>query len=319
MPADLIHPTDRILVTGAHGFLGGHVTARLRAEGFANLLTPGRSECDLTRQSEVEQYFARHRPQAVIHLAAAVGGIGAHKANPGKFFYDNLAMGLHLVEAARQAETKQFVQVGTICSYPNITPLPFDEGHLWEGYPDAVTAPYGLAKKGVLTLLQTYAAQYAMKSCFLMPVNLYGPGDDFDPASAHVAAALVRRVVEAAEQGAERIVNWGTGTATREFLYAADCAEAIVLAARRVGEPEPINLGSGEETSIRALTELIAGLAGFTGRVEWDASKPDGQPRRCVSTARAAERLGWRASTPLGVGLAETIAWFRRTRGRAGV
>jgi GDP-L-fucose synthase len=258
--------------------------------------------------------LADARPDLIIHLAAVVGGIGANRDNPGRFFYDNLVMGAQLMEGARRAGVAKFVAIGTVCSYPKFAPIPFREEDLWNGYPEETNAPYGLAKKMLLVQSQAYREQYGFNSIFLLPVNLYGPRDNFDPRSSHVIPALIRKCVEAAETGAPEIVVWGTGGATREFLYVADAAEAIVLAAERYDEGEPVNLGTGSEISIKDLVLLIAGQTGFTGRIAWDASKPDGQPRRMLDTDRAAKYFGFVAKTSFEEGLRRTIDWYRGAR-----
>jgi GDP-L-fucose synthase len=258
--------------------------------------------------------LADARPDIIIHLAATVGGIGANRANPGRFFYENLMMGVQLIEQARVAGVKKFVALGTVCAYPKFAAVPFREDDLWSGYPEETNAPYGLAKKMLLVQSQAYREQYAFNSIFLLPVNLYGPGDNFDPETSHVIPALIRKCVEAVEAGAPTVSVWGTGSATREFLFVDDAAEAIVLAAERYDDGEPMNIGAGFEISIRDLAELIARLTGFQGRVVWDASKPDGQPRRMLDTSRAAERLGFVAKTSFEEGLRQTIDWYRATR-----
>lgn len=271
-------------------------------------------DCDLRDAAACERLFAEAKPEIVFHLAASVGGIGANRENPGKFFYDNMAMGLNVVEASRLHRVAKIVVAGTICSYPCLTPVPFREEELWNGYPEPTNAPYGIAKKALLVMLQGYEAQYGLKSTYVMPVNLYGPGDNFDPNSSHVIPALIRKYVESRERGESKIIAWGTGSATREFLHVRDCARGIVAAALYDGPLEPINLGSGFEISIRNLTYLIGKLARFEGEIEWDTSKPDGQPRRMLDTTRAAALLQWRAEIPFEAGLAETIQWFEANR-----
>ncbi len=250
----------------------------------------------------------------MLHLAAEVGGIGANRDNPGRFFFANMAMGLHLIEGARRHGLKKIVQVGTICAYPNLTPVPFKEENLWLGYPEVTNAPYGIAKKALLTMCQAYREQYGLNAVYLLPVNLYGPGDNFHPHSSHVIPALVRKCVEARDAGADHITAWGTGSASREFLYVEDCAAGLVAALEQYDSPEPMNLGSGREITIKDLTELVAKLAGFTGRIVWDATKPDGQPRRCLDVTRAQQAIGFTAGTPLEDGLAKTIRWFEQNR-----
>jgi GDP-L-fucose synthase len=255
--------------------------------------------------------FVEQRPEVVIHLAAAVGGIGANRANPGRFFYDNAIMGIQLIEACRRHGVEKTVVLGTICAYPKFTPVPFREEELWNGYPEETNAPYGIAKKALLVQCQAYREQYGMNAIFLLPVNLYGPGDNFDLESSHVIPALIRKCVEAVEEGRDEIVLWGDGSATREFLYVEDAAEGIILATERYDEADPVNLGSGREISIRELAARIAGLTGFSGRIVWDTSQPNGQPRRCLDVSRAEREFGFRASTALDAGLRKTIEWYR--------
>jgi GDP-L-fucose synthase len=302
----------RILLTGGAGFLGARVRERMEAAGAAEIFVPRRADYDLTDASAVARAFGDARPDTVVHLAAEVGGIGANRDNPGRYFFANMAMGLHLVEEARRRDTGKFVQVGTVCSYPKHTPVPFSESELWNGYPEETNAPYGVAKKALLVMLQAYREQYGLNGIYLMPVNLYGPGDNFDLESSHVIPALIRKCEEARIAGRDEVVCWGTGSASREFLYVDDCADAIVAATRRYDSPEPVNVGAAREVSIRELTELIAQLTGFEGQLAWDTSKPDGQPRRCLDTSRATKELGFTASTSLEDGLRETIAWFRQ-------
>jgi GDP-L-fucose synthase len=305
----------RVVVSGGGGFLGSVVVEKLRAAGCREITVPRRREYDLREKSEALRLYKDARPDIFIHLAAVVGGIGANRANPGLFFYDNATMGLHVIEAARIAGLEKFVCAGTICSYPKFTPVPFREEDFWNGYPEETNAPYGLAKKMLLVQLQAYRQQYGLNGIYLTPVNLYGPGDNFDPETSHVIPALIRKCWEAKESRAAEITAWGTGSATREFLYVADAAEAIVLAAEKYAKPDLVNLGSGEEISIRDLLEQVRSLVGFAGAVRWDATKPDGQPRRCLDTARALAEFGWRAKTRLQDGLKETIRWFEnRTR-----
>ena len=299
----------RVTVTGGAGFLGRYVVGALRSRG-CDVFVPRRAAYDLTREDAVCRLLADARPDLIVHLAAVVGGIGANSASPGRFFYDNLMMGTMLMEQARRAGVAKFVGIGTICAYPRLTPVPFQESRLWDGYPEETNAPYGLAKKMLLVQGQAYRRQYGFNAIHLLPVNLYGPGDNFDPESSHVIPALIRKCVEAVETRAPRIVCWGDGTATREFLFVEDCAEAIVLAAELYDGPEPVNIGAGFEVSIRELTGIVAGLCGFTGEIVWDTSKPNGQPRRCLDTARAAARFGFRARTDLRDGLARTIRWY---------
>jgi GDP-L-fucose synthase len=301
----------RIAVTGGAGFLGRRVVARLEALGCKNVFIVRRDDYDLIRLEAVEQLYGDARPEVVIHLAAVVGGIGANRDNPGRFFYENLMMGAQLIEGARLHGVEKFVQVGTVCSYPKFTPVPFQEDDLWNGYPEETNAPYGIAKKALLVQLQAYREQYGLNGIYLLPVNLYGPGDQFDPAVSHVIPALIKKCVDAIRSGERVIEVWGTGEPTREFLYVDDAAEGIVMAAERYDGREPVNLGSGREISIRDLVHLIARETGFTGDIVWDPTKPDGQPRRALDTSRAAEAFGFRARTNFVEGLRRTIAWYR--------
>ncbi len=301
----------RILVTGGAGFLGQYVLRILQEHGCKEIMVPRRGKYDLTREAAVEQLYRDTRPEVVIHLAAVVGGIGANRANPGLFLYENLVMGAMLMEYARQARTEKFVGIGTICAYPKFTPVPFREDDLWNGYPEETNAPYGLAKKMLLVQGQAYREQYGFHAIYLLPVNLYGPGDNFELESSHVIPALIRKCVEARERGEPEIVCWGDGTPTREFLYVEDCAEAIVLAMERYDGAEPVNIGAGFEISIKELVELIADLTGFGGRIVWDTSKPNGQRRRCLDTRRAWELFGFRAKIDFREGLRRTIEWYR--------
>lgn len=300
----------RVLVTGGSGFLGHHVIEALKARGAGNIAAPRSRDYDLRRAEAVRACLQDIRPHIVIHLAAVVGGIGANRAHPGKFFYDNAAMGIHLIEESRLAGVEKMTNIGTICAYPKFTPVPFKEADLWNGYPEETNAPYGLAKKMMLVQGQAYRQEYGFNSIFLLPVNLYGPRDNFDPESSHVIPALIRKAIEARESGSKTMVCWGTGRATREFLYVEDCARAIVLATERYDGPEPVNIGSGMEISIRDLSEKIARLCGFEGELVWDTTKPDGQPRRCLDTTRAWELFGFRAETPFDEGLKRTIQWY---------
>jgi GDP-L-fucose synthase len=300
----------RVLVTGSGGFLGRSVVERLRRAGVEELILPRRRDDDLTEQSAVRRLLSESSPDMIIHLAAEVGGIGANREQPGRFFYANALMGILLIEEARRAGVKKFVQVGTICAYPKFTPVPFREEELWSGYPEETNAPYGIAKKALLVQLQAYRSQYGFNGIYLLPVNLYGPHDNFDPRTSHVIPAIVRKMIEAREAGDPVVEIWGTGRASREFLYVDDCARGIVLAAERYDEEEPINLGTGQEITIGELALLIGELVGFEGKLHFDASKPDGQPRRCVDTTRAREKFGFTADTPLREGLAETIRWY---------
>ncbi len=304
----------RVVVTGGNGFLGSFVAERIRQAGCRQMFLPRSARYDLRTEAGVSRLFADARPDIFIHLAAVVGGIGANREHPGSFFYDNAAMGLQTIEWARHNAIEKFVCVGTVCSYPKFTPVPFREDAIWDGYPEETNAPYGLAKKMLLVQLQSYRREYGLKGIYLVPVNLYGPGDKFDLNSSHVIPALIRKCVEARQSGAPRIVTWGTGKATREFLYVEDAAEAIVLAAEKYDGSEPVNLGSGSEISILDLVGLVKELTGYRGEIEWDTSKPDGQPRRCLDTSRAFQEFGWRAKTPFRAGLERTVAWFLESR-----
>jgi GDP-L-fucose synthase len=308
----------RICVTGGGGFLGRRVVAALRERGCVDVHVVRKRDYDLVRSADVERLYAEARPDVVIHLAAVVGGIGANRENPGLFFYENLMMGVQLIEGARVAGVEKFVQIGTICAYPKFTPVPFKEGDLWEGYPEETNAPYGIAKKALLVQCQAYRDQYGMNAVYLLPVNLYGPGDNFDPQTSHVIPALIKKFIEAAERVAPTVEVWGTGEATREFLYVDDAAEGIVLAAEHYDGREPVNLGSGQEMSIRGLAEVIAAETGFRGRIVWDTSKPDGQPRRALDVTRAAELFGFRARVGFAEGLRRTVEWYRANRPAAG-
>jgi len=301
----------RVLVTGGSGFLGSRVVSKLRKFGPRDIFIPRRATCNLVDQSNIIRLFEETHPDTVLHLAANVGGIGANRTNPGSFFYDNLMMGTQLMEYARRYRVNKFVAVGTICSYPKFTPVPFREEDLWNGYPEETNAPYGLAKKMMLVQSQAYRTQYGFNSIFLLPVNLYGPGDNFDPESSHVIPAVIRKCVEAVREGKSSITLWGTGSATREFLHVDDAANGILLAAEQYNASDPVNLGSGMEISIRDLTALIAKLSGFKGNLEWDSTKPDGQPRRSLDVAKAEALFGFRAKTPFHDGLKETIEWFK--------
>jgi GDP-L-fucose synthase len=301
----------RICVTGGGGFLGRRVVNRLRDGGCDNVFVVRRRDYDLVRGEDVERLYRDTTPQVVIHLAAVVGGIGANRDNPGRFFYENIMMGVQLMEGARHHSVEKFVQLGTVCAYPKFAPVPFNEDDLWNGYPEETNAPYGIAKKALLVQAQGYREQYGLNAIYLLPVNLYGPGDNFDPASSHVIPALIKKCVEAVEQRARSIDVWGTGGATREFLYVDDAAEGIVLATEKYNGNQPINLGSGHEISIRDLVNLIAKETGFEGEIIWNASKPDGQPRRALDVTRAAELLGFRARTEFVEGLRKTIEWYR--------
>jgi len=308
---------DRILVTGGAGFLGSFVVEKLKARGYEDIVVPRRKEYDLTREQDVERLYADFRPAVVMHLAAEVGGIGANRDNPGRYFFANAAMGLHLIENARKVGLKKFVQVGTICAYPKFTPVPFKEEELWSGYPEETNAPYGIAKKALLVMCQAYRQQYGLNAIYLLPVNLYGPRDNFDLHTSHVIPALIRKCVEARNRGDSSIPAWGTGKASREFLYVEDCAEGLVASMERYDSPEPMNLGSGREISIKDLTELVARVSGFTGKIVWDPTKPDGQPRRCLDVTQAQRELGFTAGTSLEDGLAKTVRWYEQNRDKA--
>jgi GDP-L-fucose synthase len=303
----------RVVVTGGAGFLGSYVVEKLRQRGCQQLVVPRSREYDLREKSEIVRLLHEVRPHLIIHLAAVVGGIGANRKHPGQFFYDNAMMGIQLIEEARGAEVEKFVCAGTICAYPKYTPVPFQEQNLWNGYPEETNAPYGLAKKMLLVQLQAYRQEYGFRGIYLLPVNLYGPRDNFDLESSHVIPAIIRKVVEARRRGEETIRAWGTGQVSREFLYVEDAAEGIVLAAERYEKPEPVNLGSGQEITIRDLVHLIAELSGFKGQVEWDTSQPDGQPRRCLDITKARHEFGFLAQTTLSAGLKNTIAWYEKT------
>ncbi len=302
----------RVLVTGGAGFLGRYVCERVASCDPATLVAPRKVAYDLTEQAAVRALLDDHRPDVVIHLAAVVGGIGANRENPGQFFYENVVMGLLLMEEARKRGVGKFVTVGTICSYPKFTPVPFHEDALWDGYPEETNAPYGIAKKALLVQGQAYRKQYGLNAITLLPVNLYGPGDNFDPKSSHVIPALIARMVAARETGLPVVEVWGSGAATREFLFVRDAADGIVRAADAYNDSDPVNLGSGHEISIADLADLVKDACGFRGELRWDRTKPDGQPRRCVDTTRAKERFGFVAQVPLRDGLRETVEWYER-------
>ena len=302
----------RIVVTGGAGFLGRAVCQRLNALGASEVLIPRRAEFDLTTEKAVDRLYKELRPQIMLHLAAEVGGIGANMMNPGRYFYANMAMAMHLIEGARRYGVEKFLQTGTICAYPKFTPVPFQEENLWNGYPEETNAPYGIAKKAAMVMLDAYRIQYGLKSAYVLPVNLYGPHDNFDLQTSHVIPALIRKCVEAQRAKALHIECWGNGSASREFLYVDDAADGLVRAAEVMNVPEPINLGTGNEIIIRKLVELIAKLCDFHGEIRWDITKPDGQPRRCLDTKRAQERLGWQAKVGFEDGLKRTIEWFRK-------
>jgi len=296
----------RVLVTGGGGFLGSHLVERLEREGH-DVVAARSSDYDLTSMEDTGRMFEEAAPERVFHLAAEVGGIGANRANPGRYWYANLMMGAHVLEQARLHETPKLVIVGTVCAYPKFAPIPFSETDLWDGYPEETNAPYGVAKKTVLVGAQAYREQYGVNAVFLLPTNLYGPRDNFDLETSHVIPALIRKMLDSEEE----VVLWGDGSPTREFLYVEDCVDGLVLAANRYDGPEPVNLGAGKEISIRDLAELVASVTGFEGRITWDTSKPNGQPRRSVDATRARERFGFEAHTPLRDGLERTVAWYR--------
>jgi len=304
----------RVMVTGGAGFLGSAVVKRLRAAGATQVFVPRSAQYDLRTSDGISRSLADGRPDLIIHLAAVVGGIGANRANPGRFFYENAIMGIELMEQARLAGVTKFVGVGTVCSYPKFTPVPFHEDDLWGGYPEETNAPYGLAKKMLLVQGQAYRDQYGFDAIHLLPVNLYGPGDNFAEASSHVIPALIKKCLDARDRGDDFVEVWGTGSASREFLYVDDAANGIVLASELYDSPDPVNLGVGHEITIKDLVTLIARLSGFRGELRWDASKPDGQPRRALDTSRARERFGFKAGTSFEEGLQRTIEWYSGTR-----
>ena len=307
----------RIVVTGGAGFLGGYVTDGLRKRGCRHILVPEIGDYDLVTPEGVVGMYEDMKPDVVIHLAAVVGGIGANRKHPGKFFYENLMMGIQLIEQGRLRGIEKFVAIGTVCAYPKFTPVPFREQDIWSGYPEETNAPYGLAKKMLLVQSQAYRQEHGFNSIFLVPVNLYGPGDNFDPASSHVIPALIKKCVDAVENGEDYIECWGTGRVSREFIYAADAAEGILLATEKYEGADPVNIGSGYEITIKKLAEKIAGLTGFDGAIWWDSSKPDGQPRRCLDVSRARELFGFKAETRFGEGLKATIdSYLAHRRGR---
>ena len=305
----------RVVVTGGAGFLGQVVVRELQGRGCRDIFVPRVEEYDLREKDAIVRMLGAARPDVIIHLAAVVGGIGANRANPGKFFYDNLMMGVQLIEQARISGVKKFVAIGTICAYPKFTPVPFREDDLWIGYPEETNAPYGLAKKMLLVQSQAYRQQYGFNSIFLLPVNLYGPGDNFSPLSSHVIPALIKKCVDAKKAHAKSITVWGTGKASREFLYVDDAARGIVTASEKYDKPEPVNLGAGFEITIRDLVTLIVELTGFQGEIVWDAAQPDGQPRRSLDTSRAEREFGFKAKTAFRDGLKQTIEWYVSTLG----
>ena len=300
----------RTLVTGGGGFLGTHVVERLQAEGIEPIVAR-RRQYDLTRWDDTERLFADAKPELVLHLAAEVGGIGANRDNPGRYWYSNLMMGAHVIEQSRLHGVDKLLVLGTVCAYPKFAPVPFSEDDLWNGYPEETNAPYGVAKKSLLVGAQGYREQYGLNAIFLLPVNLYGPRDNFHPTNAHVIPDLIRKMSDAQARGEREVVLWGDGSPTREFLYVDDAAEGIVLAALRYDQPEPVNLGTGEEISIKHLAELIGEATGYEGEIVWDTTKPNGQPRRKLDTTRAKELFGFEAKTPFREGVARTVAWYR--------
>jgi GDP-L-fucose synthase len=302
----------RVLVTGGSGFLGTYVVDELRRRGCGSVFDPRSAEYDLRRQAQVQRMYEALRPDIVIHLAATVGGIGANRTNPGRFFYDNAIMGIETIEQARVFGVEKFVCVGTICAYPKFTPVPFREDELWNGYPEETNAPYGLAKRMLLVQCQSYRQQYGLNAIYLLPVNLYGPNDNFDLTTSHVVPALIRKCVEARARGEKKIIAWGTGNVSREFLYVTDAADGILLAAEHYNKPEPVNLGTGEQIQIRDLVAIIAELTGFRGAIEWDATQPDGQPLRCLDVSRALKEFGFQAKHRLREGLAKTVEWYEK-------
>ena len=304
----------RVVVTGGAGFLGGYIIDKLKDRGCQNILIPRIEDYDLVKERDIVRMYEDMKPDLVIHLAAVVGGIGANREHPGEFFYKNLMMGVQLIEQGRLFGLEKFVAIGTICAYPKFTPVPFKEEDLWIGYPEETNAPYGLAKKMLLVQSQAYRQEYGFNSIFLLPVNLYGPGDNFNPASSHVIPALIKKCVDAIDAGEKNIQCWGTGSASREFIYADDAAEGIVLAAEKYDGPEPINIGAGFEITIKVLVEKIVELTGFKGQVRWDSSKPDGQPRRMLDVSRAKKLVGFEAKIDFTDGLKATIDWYRANR-----
>ena len=303
----------RVVVTGGAGFLGTHLVNKLNKQECADVFIPKIEEYDLVKMEDIKRMYSDSTPDVVIHLAAIVGGIGANREHPGKFFYDNLMMGAQLMDIGRQIGIKKFVALGTICCYPKFTPVPFKEEDLWTGYPEETNAPYGLAKKMLLVQSQAYRQQYGFNSIFLMPVNLYGPSDNFNPNTSHVIPALIKKCFDAIKNNDKEIIVWGTGKATREFLYVEDAAEGIMLATENYNKPEPVNLGAGFEISIKNLVEIIVKLTGFKGKIVWDKTKPDGQPRRCLDVSKAEKEFGFKAKTNFEEGLRETIEWYKNS------
>jgi GDP-L-fucose synthase len=304
-----------VVVTGGAGFLGSFLVPMLEERG-AEIVIPRRRDYDLTEQADTRRLFIAAKPDIVIHLAAEVGGIGANRGNPGRFFYANMAMGLNMIEESRRSGLSKFVQVGTVCAYPKFTPVPFREEELWNGYPEETNAPYGIAKKSLLVMLQGYRDQYGLNGIYLLPVNLYGPRDNFDLESSHVIPALIRKFIAARDEGRDEVEVWGTGAASREFLYVEDAARAILMATEQYDGPEPVNIGAGREVTIRELIETIGKLTGYAGSIVWDTTKPDGQPRRMLETSRARDWFGFQADVELEDGLATTIAWWEREGGQ---
>ncbi len=300
----------RIVVTGGTGFLGKNVVNKLKEHGCENIFVPKHSEYDLTDVEAIKRMYDDFKPDVVIHLAAVVGGIGANRAHPGKFFYDNAVMGIHLIEEARKRNVEKFVQIGTICAYPKYTPVPFKEEDLWNGYPEETNAPYGLAKKMLLVQLQAYRQEYNFNGIYLLPVNLYGPGDNFDLESSHVIPAMIRKFVEAKENKKDEVILWGDGSPTREFLYVEDAAEGIVMATEKYDKPDPVNLGAGFEISIKELAEKIKKIVGYDGKITWDTTKPNGQPRRMLDTTKAEKEFGFKARTDFDEGLKRAVRWY---------
>ena len=303
----------RVVVTGGAGFLGSYIIKGLQKRGCKNILVPKIEDYDLVNMDDVIRMYEDMKPDIVIHLAAVVGGIGANRKHPGEFFYKNLMMGVQLIEQGRLRSIEKFVAIGTICAYPKFTPVPFKEEDIWNGYPEETNAPYGLAKKMLLVQSQAYRAEYGFNSIFLLPVNLYGPGDNFDPASSHVIPALIKKCIDAINSGADHIDCWGTGSVSREFIHAADAAEGILLATEHYNNSEPVNIGAGFEITIKELVEKIVELTGFTGEIRWDSSKPDGQPRRRLDVSKAKKYFGFESKIPFDEGLKATIDWYRKT------